>query len=189
MNFARYSPVLVLFLILFGVSFPQPTRAKEPRVTCGTAKHPKDNKNVPATIIQNTTGNPEPFIYWIDGVAEENPLTRCERVSNIILRKVEDKTWNRFYLRAGTSIDKYPIICFVDKPEDEACDPERGVIVKLKRGKDAKTVLRQMLAISYKTRLYLTGDFSFYYGEIHRDFYIDVKKFLEEVEQSRNEKK
>jgi hypothetical protein len=171
------------------MSFPQLTRAKAPRATCQTAKHPKDNKNVPATIIQNTTGNPEPLIYWTDEVAGENPWTRCERVSNIILRKLEDKTWNRFYLRAGTSIDKYPIICFVSEPKDQACDPEIEIIVKLKRGKDAKTVLRQLLAISYKTPLELTGNFSFYYGEIHRDFYIDVEKFLEKVELSRNEEK
>jgi hypothetical protein len=45
-----------------------------------------------------------------------------------------------------------------------------------------------MLALRYKTDLKLTGEFRFYYGEAHREVYIDVDKFIEEVERSRTER-
>jgi hypothetical protein len=45
-----------------------------------------------------------------------------------------------------------------------------------------------MLALRYRTDLKLTGEFRFYDGETHREVYIDVKKFLEEVERSRTER-
>jgi hypothetical protein len=139
-------------------------------------------------MIRNTTGNLEPFIYWVEEVAGEKPLDRCKKVSDIIQARFDDKTWSRFFLRTGTSIDKYPIICFVSEPKDKACDPERELIVKLKRGENAEKVLDKMLALRYRTDLKLTGEFRFYYGETHREVYIDVNKFLEAVERSRAER-
>jgi hypothetical protein len=188
MNFPRYPPALVLSVILFGAIAPQPTKADSSRVTCQKAKYPEKNREIPATMIQNTAGNLEPFIYWVEEVAGEKPLERCEQVSEIIQARFDDKTWSRFFLRTGTSIDKYPIICFVSEPKDKACDPERELIVKLKRGENAKKVLDKMLALRYKTDLKLTGEFRFYYGETHREVYIDVDKFLEAVERSRAER-
>jgi hypothetical protein len=85
-------------------------------------------------------------------------------------------------------MDNYPIICFVKEPKDKACDTERELIVKLKRGENAERVLDKMLALRHGTDLKLTGEFRFYYGETHREVYIHVKKFLEEVERSRTER-
>lgn len=189
MNFVRYSAALVLAVVLFGSIVPRPTEANSPKVTCKKKeKLPGENREVPATMIRNTTGNQEAFIYWVEEVAGEKPLERCDRVSDIIQARFEDRTWSRYFLRTGRSIDNYPIICFVSELKDRACDPEREVIVKLKRGENAETVLDKMLELRYRTALKLTGEFRFYYGETHREVYIDVCKFLEEVERSRMER-
>ena len=177
------------FVVMLSNCFtPQQGRTESPKITCKTESYPSTRQKVPTTMIENGPGNLVPFIYWVDEVAGEKPLERCKEVSEIIQARLDDKTWSRSFLRTGKSRDNYPIICFVKEPKDKACDTERELIVKLKRGENAERVLDKMLALSHRTDLKLTGEFRFYYGETHREVYIHVKKFLEEVERSRTER-
>ena len=169
---------------------PQQGRTESPKVTCQIESYPSTKQKVPTTIIQNGTGNLVPLIYWVEEVAGEKPLERCKEVSEIIQARYDDKTWSRSFLRTGKSSDNYPIICFVKEPKDKACDTERELIVKLKRGENAERVLDKMLALRYRlirrNFLTFTDNFIFYSGGAN--LYIDVDKFLEEVERSRTER-
>jgi hypothetical protein len=185
--FWRYFPLAFVVMLSNGFT-PQQGRTESPKVTCQIESYPSTKQKVPTTMIQNGTANLVPFIYWVEEVAGEKPLERCKEVSEIIQARYDDKTWSRSFLRKGKSSDNYPIICFVKEPKDKACDTERELIVKLKRGENAERVLDKMLALRYRTDLKLTGEFRFYYGETHREVYIHVKKFIEEVERSRTER-
>jgi hypothetical protein len=169
---------------------PQQGRTESPKVTCQIESYPSTKQKVPTTMIQNGTANLVPFIYWVEEVAGEKPLERCKEVSEIIQARYDDKTWSRSFLRTGKSSDNYPIICFVKEPKDKACDTERELIVKLKRGENAERVLDKMLALRYRlirrNFLTFTDNFIFYSGGAN--LYIDVDKFLEEVERSRTER-
>ena len=169
---------------------PQQGRTESPKIICQIESYPSTKQKVPTTMIQNGTGNLVPLIYWVEEVAGEKPLERCKEVSEIIQARYDDKTWSRSFLRTGKSSDNYPIICFVKEPKDKACDTERELIVKLKRGENAERVLDKMLALRYRlirrNFLTFTDNFIFYSGGAN--LYIDVDKFLEEVERSRTER-
>ena len=187
--FWRYFPLAFVVMLSNGFT-PQQGRTESPKVTCQIESYPSTKQKVPTTMIQNGTANLVPFIYWVEEVAEEKPLERCKEVSEIIQARYDDKTWSRSFLRTGKSSDNYPIICFVKEPKDKACDTERELIVKLKRGENAERVLDKMLALRYRlirrNFLTFTDNFIFYSGGAN--LYIDVDKFLEEVERSRTER-
>jgi hypothetical protein len=179
---------LAFTVMLFNCFTPQQGRTKLPNIICQTQSYPSTKQKVPTTMIQSGAGNLVSLIYWVEEVAGEKPQERCKEVSEIIQARYDDKTWSRAFLRTGKSSDDYPIICFVMEPKDKVCDTKRELIVKLKRGENAERVLDKMLALRYRTDLRLTGEFRFYYGETHRETYIHVKKFLEEVVRLRTER-
>lgn len=187
--FWRYFPLAFVVMLSNGFT-PQQGRTESPKVTCQIESYPSTKQKVPTTMIQNGTGNLVPLIYWVEEVAGEKPLERCQEVSEIIQARYDDKTWSRSFLRTGKSSDNYPIICFVKEPKDKACDTERELIVKLKRGENAERVLDKMLALRYRlirrNVLTFTDYFIFYSGGAN--LYIDVDKFIEEVERSRTER-
>ncbi|MEM8779672.1 MAG: COP23 domain-containing protein [Cyanobacteria bacterium P01_G01_bin.49] len=184
MNPVEYLQFLAIAVLVLSSISLQTTQAEDKRdAFCKEGvKYPGNNVPYFATMIKNTTGNFEPLIYWVEPVvAGKTPEKRCAEVSKIIQARIDDKTWNRSYLRTGMSRDNYPVICFVNQPKDEECQ-DKDIIVKLKRGEDAETILDKMLAIRYRTDLKLTGEFRFYFGETERNVYVDINKFLEEIE-------
>jgi hypothetical protein len=181
--FIRYTLLSLVFLPAQSIAMAR-IPANPSKVTCKSAIYPITQQRLPTTFIQSTTGNSIPFIYWIKEVAGENPEKRCKEVSKVIEARFDDQTWSRHYLRTGKSKDGYPVICYVDKPKDSTCDPDRDLVVKLKRSADAGDTLDKMLATRYRTYLILSFSFQFYFGEIHRERYIDINGFVQQLEEA-----
>jgi hypothetical protein len=187
MNLEKCIQSLILAVVILSSMGLQPSQGESKKVSCEEkVKYPNSNQVFPATMIKNTTGNFEPFIYWVEEIAGEAPKQRCKTVTQIIQARFDDKTWNRYYLRTGTSKGNYPIICLVGKPEDKVCGEDQ-IIVKLKKGEDAEKILDKMLAIRYKTDLKLTGEFRFYCDDTQQDICINIDKLLGEVEKTKTE--
>jgi len=116
----------------------QPSMAETNKFFCGI------HNGKQATLVNTPRGN-VPLIYWVSGDFAASGWTdekRCQEVS----QRFEEHHINGTlkYIRTGT-IKNNPVLCIASS-EGGTC-PEKNLIVTLKPGTNAETVLQELVSV------------------------------------------
>ncbi|EPF23573.1 MAG: hypothetical protein EWV58_23410 [Microcystis aeruginosa Ma_MB_F_20061100_S19] len=183
-NTIRILLIFSFHLFTLNLLILKPSQAQSRDVFCkDNVRHPKTGQFLPATMVKNPTGNIVEFIYWVEEVGGKTPRQRCKEISRLIQSRVDDKTWSEAFLRDG-NFEDHPVICFVPASEDRECR-ENEIIITLKKGENAKKILEKILG--NRIGLELTGNVSFTYGRKYPAYYIDIYRFLNQLEEPKAE--